>query len=89
MAVTLPGGVYLDADQKNYHDADGKPVDKKVVAEFEKLREEQQKDAEAAEALSMNTAELAVARKLGLVLAPALAVAVKAEAEPAHTRARH
>ncbi len=48
--TTVPGGLYLDADGVNYHDANGKPVSaadaKKLVADFKKSQEEPKVEVE-------------------------------------------
>lgn len=37
MPDTLPGGAYLSADGKTWHDADGKPLNKEQVARAKEL----------------------------------------------------
>lgn len=38
MALTISGGAYLSPDGKTWHDANGNPIKKDAVAEFEKVQ---------------------------------------------------
>lgn len=49
MAETIPGGAFLSADGKTWHDSEGKPLSKEAQAAAEKFAVEQaqaQRDAE-------------------------------------------
>jgi hypothetical protein len=50
MAETIPGGAYLSADGKTWHDAHGNTLSKEQVAEAEALLAEQAEAREAEEA---------------------------------------
>lgn len=81
MANTVPNGVYLKSDGETYQDANGNPVDKKVVAEFQRLQAETQAQREQEEAwLQQQNPNLAS------VLAPLLRATAAPQAAPSPAR---
>jgi hypothetical protein len=70
MSETIPGGAYLAADGKTWHDSDGKVLDKKQVAEAEALLADKAEQADAAEVEEQ--VRLAASRQVLMVSSDAL-----------------
>jgi hypothetical protein len=72
MAITIPGGVYKDAEGDGYHNANGEPVKAQDVAAALKLAKEEEEriTREYAPLVSQDTQTLAEAMRALLTVAP-------------------
>lgn len=54
MGTTIPGGAYLAADGKSWHDAEGRPLDRGQVSEAARVQAAQAEEHDQAETFRTN-----------------------------------